>query len=89
MQRERKNDWDSLDSVGDGHLDDDNSSLSKYIANATKFDPQALALPLKHNSETKASRVAHPILNTQSRQPVVYIKVQDRTKDEPYYRLMF
>ena len=86
--RDRRHDWDDPVYIEDGYLDDKSSS-SKDIAKAGSYVPASSGSPVKvfSRSEKRAALdVANPVLSNLSGKTLIYRKVKDGKKDEPYYK---
>ena len=90
MSRERRHDWDAPDDIEDGDVDE-NSSSSEDISNAVRYVPTSAGSPVKVLSRSEkrdALGIKDSILNNPSGKTIVYRKIQDRRKNEPYYRVL-
>ena len=88
MCRDRRHDWDTPDDIEDGDLDD-NSSSSDDISSAVRYIPTSAGKPVKDLSRAEkrdALRIKNPLLNNQPGKTTIYRKVQNRSKNEPFYR---
>ena len=88
MCRDRPHDWDAPDDIEHGHLDEESSS-SDDISNATRYVPTSSGSPvnvLSRAEKRKAVGVANPVVGNPSSKTLIYRKVQDRKKDESYYK---
>ena len=79
MSRERRHDWDAPDDIEDGDVDE-NSSSSEDISNAVKV--------LSREEKRDALGIKDSVLNNPSGKTTIYRKVQDRSKSEPFYRVL-
>ena len=88
MSRERRHDWDALDDIEDGDLDE-NSSSSDDISNAVRYVPTSAGSPedvLSRAEKRDALGIKSSVLNNPPGKTTIYRKVQDRLKSEPFYR---
>ena len=90
MSRERRYDWDAPDDIEDGDLDE-NSLSSDDISNAVIYVPTRAGSPVKVLSRAE-KRNALGIKNSELNNPpgkiTIYRKVQERSKSEPFYRVL-
>ena len=90
MSRERRHDWDAPDDIEDGDVDENSSSLED-ISNAVRYVPTSAGSPVKVLSRAEkrdALGIKDSILNNPPGKTFIYRKVQDRTKSEPFYRVL-
>ena len=90
MSRERRHDWDAPDDIEDGDVYE-NSSSSEDISNAVRYVPTSAGSPVKVLSRAEkrdALGINDSILNNPPVKTTIYRKVQDRTKSEPFYRVL-
>ena len=90
MSRERRHDWDAPDDIEDGDADE-NSSSSEDISNARRYVPTSAGSPVKVLSRAEkrdALGIKDSILNNPPGKSTIYRKIQDRTKSEPFYRIL-
>ena len=90
MSRERRHDWDAPDDIEDGDLDE-NSSSSEDISNAVRYVPTSAGSPVKVLSRAEkrdALGIMDSVLNNPPGKTTIYRKVQDRSKSEPFYRVL-
>ena len=90
MSRERRHDWDAPDHIEDGDVDE-NSSSSEDISNAVRYVPTSAGSPVKGLSRAEkrdALGIKDSVLNNPPGKTTIYRKVQDRSKSEPFYRVL-
>ena len=90
MSRERRHDWDAPDDIEDGDLDE-NSLSSDDIFNAVIYVPTRAGSPVKVLSRAEkrnALGIKNSVLNNPPGKITIYRKVQERSKIEPFYRVL-
>ena len=90
MSRERRHDWDAPDDIEDGDVDE-NSTSSEDISNAVRYVPTSTESPVKvlfRAEKRDALGIKDSILNNPPGKTTIYRKVQDRSKSEPFYRVL-
>ena len=90
MSRERRHDWEAPDDIEDGDLDE-NSSSSDDISNAVRYVRTSAGSPVKVLSRAEkrdALGIKNSVLNNPPGKTTIYRKVQERSKSEPFYRVL-